>query len=53
MYTVQLRPQAAGWPSYPAELAARVRAEYTLKSVWLRDPQNREAGYFTYLERRR
>ncbi|HMF98567.1 MAG TPA: hypothetical protein VKE96_29910 [Vicinamibacterales bacterium] len=53
MYTVQLRPQPAGWPPYPAELVARVQADYGLKSVWLQDPQNRERGYFTYLERRR
>jgi hypothetical protein len=53
MYTVQLRPAPADWPRYPPELEARVRAEYQLKSAWLEDPLNHEAGYFTYLERKR
>jgi arabinofuranosyltransferase len=52
MYTVQLRPAPADWPRYPPDLDARVRAEYALKSVWLTDSRNAEAGYFTYLERK-
>jgi len=53
MYTVQLRPAPAEWPRYPPALDARVRAEYQLRSAWLVDPLNHEAGYFTYLERKR
>jgi arabinofuranosyltransferase len=53
MYTVQLRPAPADWPRYPPALDARVRAEYEKKSVWLTDCLNDEAGYFTYLERKR
>jgi arabinofuranosyltransferase len=52
MYTVQLRPQPAAWPVYPADLTRRVQAEYELKSVWLTDARNGEQGYFTYLERK-
>jgi len=52
MYTVQLRPAPADWPRYPPDLEARVRAEYELKSVWLTDSRNDEAGYFTYMERK-
>ena len=53
MYTVQLRPAPADWPRYPADLEKRVRTEYELRSAWLVDPLNHEAGYFTYLERKR
>jgi len=49
---VQLRPQPATWPVYPAELTRRVQFEYELKSVWLTDARNGEQGYFTYLERK-
>ena len=53
MYTVQLRPSPANWPRYPPDLDAYVRGHYDLKSAWLVDDANREAGYFTYLERKR
>jgi hypothetical protein len=53
MYTVQLRPAPADWPKYPSGLDTRVRAEYQLQSAWLVDAVNHEAGYFTYLERKR
>jgi arabinofuranosyltransferase len=53
MYTMQLRPQPATWPVYPAELTRRVQSEYELKSVWLSDVRNGEQGYFSYLERKR
>ena len=52
MYTVQLRPAPGDWPRYPPDLDARVRAEYDLKSAWLVDSANNEAGYFTYLQRK-
>lgn len=54
MYTVQLRPAPGDWPAgLPSDLETRVRHEYELKSVWLTDSLNDEAGYFTYLERKR
>ncbi len=40
------------YPDYTAEVGARLRAEYHLRSVWLDDRANGEAGYFNFLEAR-
>lgn len=51
MYTVQLRPAPADWPRLAEPLNQEVRRRYAKKSVWLEDRENRERGYFTYLQR--
>jgi hypothetical protein len=52
MYTVQFRPEPAAWPRYPEDVDRLVKARYDLKSAWLVDALNGEAGYFTYLQRK-
>jgi len=52
MYTVQLRPVPGAWPKYGEDVDRLVKARYDLKSAWLVDALNGEAGYFTYLQRK-
>jgi hypothetical protein len=47
MFTHHLKPEPQ---SYPSEFGELAREHYQLRSVWLNDPVNEEAGYFTFLE---
>ena len=40
------------WQDVPEALRDEMNREYVHRSVWLADPVNREAGYFTFFERR-
>lgn len=50
--TGDLYPEPQPFPEYPAEINAFVRRNYVLKTVWLVDRVNQEAGYMHYLERK-
>ncbi len=52
MFSRRLRDHPAGWPRYDPETDRRLHREYGLRSVYLEDPLNGEAGYFTFLERK-
>jgi hypothetical protein len=51
MFTRQLRPSRPRRVELPADLAEAASA-YQLESVWLQDPENGAAGWFSFLERR-
>lgn len=50
MFSTYLREAPEPYPDYLAEIDQIIRANYELKSVWLKDSMNDEAGYFTFLE---
>ena len=53
MFSRDLTPQPIElWRHVPPELRDQVDRDYVHRSVWLTDPGNREAGYFTFFERR-
>ena len=51
MFTRELQPRRPRRVELPAGLA-EAAAAYRLESVWLEDPANGEAGWFSFLERR-
>jgi hypothetical protein len=52
MFTRELRTTRPEWIEVPDRYAAEVASSYRLESVWLEDPGNAEAGWFSFLERR-
>ncbi|MCB1034727.1 MAG: hypothetical protein KDD47_12925, partial [Acidobacteria bacterium] len=52
MFVRGLREAPRDWPEYDPQTDRRLRREYELRSVFLEDPINGEAGYFSYLERK-
>jgi len=53
MFPRELTPQPITlWQYVPEPLRASVDRDYVHRSVWLTDPRNAEAGYFTFFERR-
>lgn len=52
MFTRELRETRPSRIEVPDEYAAVVADRYMLRSVWLEDPVNGEAGWFSFLERR-
>jgi hypothetical protein len=52
MFRRDLRPTPVERVGLPPGVAPEVAAAYRPVSVWLEDPENHEAGYFTFLERR-
>jgi hypothetical protein len=53
MFTRELRATRPGGLEVPEQYAAVVGAAYRLDSVWLEDPANGEAGWFSFLQRRK
>ncbi len=53
MFDRNLSPRPLDCPSFGGSLDELVRDNYRLTSVWLVDEANGEAGYFTFLERKR
>jgi hypothetical protein len=53
MFSRDLTPEPLSlWRHVPPDLRAAVERDYEHRSVWLSDPGNRQAGYFTFFERR-
>lgn len=52
MFRRDLRPEKLRRLSLNLELPEALAQEYELRSVWLEDPANGEAGWFSFLERR-
>jgi hypothetical protein len=52
MWSRDLHPQRVTAVGLPRELAGLAR-DYRVVSVWLEDRENGEAGWFTFLERRK
>lgn len=52
MFTRKLRDGPAKWPRYDREIDRRLRREYELVTVEIRDQRNREKGFFSFLELR-
>ena len=52
MFRRDLRPEKLRRLSLNLELPEELAQEYELRSVWLEDPANGEAGWFSFLERR-
>ena len=53
MWSRSLRGEPAGWPRYEPEVMDELRRHYELRHLFLVDEENGEAGYFSFLERRR
>jgi arabinofuranosyltransferase len=52
MFRRELRAEPLRRLDFGPGVDPRLAAEYELRSVWLEDPANGEAGWFTFLERR-
>jgi arabinofuranosyltransferase len=52
MFRRELRAQPLRRLDFGHQVDPRLAAEYELRSVWLEDPANGEAGWFSFLERR-
>jgi hypothetical protein len=52
MFRRDLRSEPLRRLSLNLEVDAQIAREYELRSVWLEDPANGEAGWFSFLERR-
>jgi hypothetical protein len=53
MFSRDLTPEPIElWRYVPPELKPQVERDFVHRSTWLTDPGNREAGYFTFFERR-
>jgi hypothetical protein len=52
MFTRELRAERPQRLAVPPELGPRFERDYALRSVWLEDPSNAAAGWWSYLERR-
>lgn len=50
MFSLSLRSEPESYPDYSDEIDKMIQENYRLKSVWLDDHINDEAGYFTFLE---
>ncbi len=50
MLTSDLSPRPQAYPVYPEDIDKILRENYEVRSVWLNDTQNGQAGYFTFLE---
>lgn len=50
LFSLSLLPVAESVPDYSGEVRNIIEENYQLKSVWLEDRINSEAGYFTFLE---
>jgi hypothetical protein len=50
LFSLSLQPDPESFPDYSGDVGKKLEANYQLKSVWLEDPVNQEAGYFTFLE---
>jgi hypothetical protein len=51
MFTRELKPKRPRGIEVPGEIAEAMSGAYRLQSVWLEDPRNGEAGWFSFLER--
>jgi hypothetical protein len=52
MFTRELRRQRPRGLGVPSDLGAGLEGHYRIRSVWLEDVENGEAGWFSFLERR-
>jgi hypothetical protein len=52
MFRRDLRREPLRRLSLNLDVDAQLAREYELRSVWLEDPANGEAGWFSFLERR-
>jgi hypothetical protein len=50
LFSLNLQPDPESFPDYSGDVGKILQTDYQLKSVWLEDPVNHEAGYFTFLE---
>lgn len=50
LFSLGLQPEPESYPEYSGDAGRIIRENYQLKSVWLDDRGNNEAGYFTFLE---
>jgi hypothetical protein len=50
MFSLGLRSEPESYPDYSDEIDKIIHENYQLRSVWLDDSINDEAGYFTFLE---
>lgn len=50
LFSSILQPEPEAFPDYSGEVGKILQENYQLHSVWLEDPVNQEAGYFTFLE---
>lgn len=50
MFSAALRQEPEGYPQFSDGADRTIRENYQLRSVWLVDDVNSEAGYFTFLE---